>query len=546
MKLAPKILVTLLLALFAPSVFAATYYVAKNGSDSNNGSSGSPFATINKAASVAAPGDTVNIAAGTYSGNVALSKKASAGSPIVFAGSGQPVINGQLNVSGSYITVSGVTVSPPGSTNEAVHVSGSYNTLLKVTVTNYPASAQQQTAAFTTAGSFIKIDQYQILNINDIDGFHIWGHDITISNGFVKGLNQVDYAHNHTDWVQVWGLSSSDQSYNVLLIGNEVRDSSCQLGNTENNANPNLHDWTFANNIFNNISNAFFSGIPKTYWYNNIFDHVGDNQSCALFFYGAAPKYDSSGFKVINNVFRSNRKDIGFNNESSSAGTVTNNYFGTASNGAISSSAFMGSNYVNGGDPKFVSAPANYHIQSGSVLIGKGSSSATPPNVDKDGSSRTNPWDIGPYAFAGGPAPSPTPTPAPTPAPASKFKAGDVVNNPAKLVNVRDTPAGTVVGSHDATTMIGTVKEGPTVANLNGAPVNWYSINITTPVGATDGWIGDDNLEIYTGPMPSPTPEPTPEPTPAPTPTPGAATYKQWQADLNKWIDANQPYPDKN
>jgi hypothetical protein len=111
-----KLLLALLLVSFVPSVFAATYYVAKNGSDSNNGSSGSPFATISKAASVAAPGDTVNIAAGTYSGNVSLSKKASAGSPIVFAGTGTPVINGQLNVPGSYITVSGAGSISGGTT----------------------------------------------------------------------------------------------------------------------------------------------------------------------------------------------------------------------------------------------------------------------------------------------------------------------------------------------------------------------------------------------------------------------------------------------
>ena len=43
-------------------VYSATYYVAPNGSDSNNGSQGSPWATIGKALSSSAAGDTVNIA----------------------------------------------------------------------------------------------------------------------------------------------------------------------------------------------------------------------------------------------------------------------------------------------------------------------------------------------------------------------------------------------------------------------------------------------------------------------------------------------------
>jgi hypothetical protein len=47
---------------------AATYYVAPNGSDSSNGSSGSPFKTIQKAADVVNPGDTVILRNGTYTG----------------------------------------------------------------------------------------------------------------------------------------------------------------------------------------------------------------------------------------------------------------------------------------------------------------------------------------------------------------------------------------------------------------------------------------------------------------------------------------------
>ena len=47
---------------------AATYYVSPSGSDSNNGSSGSPFKTIQKAADAVNPGDTVILRNGTYTG----------------------------------------------------------------------------------------------------------------------------------------------------------------------------------------------------------------------------------------------------------------------------------------------------------------------------------------------------------------------------------------------------------------------------------------------------------------------------------------------
>jgi hypothetical protein len=66
---------------------AASYYVAPSGSDSNAGSSGSPFRTIQKAADVAGAGDTVIVRSGTYTGArriVSLGRSGAAGRPITF------------------------------------------------------------------------------------------------------------------------------------------------------------------------------------------------------------------------------------------------------------------------------------------------------------------------------------------------------------------------------------------------------------------------------------------------------------------------------
>ena len=48
------------------SVYAADYYVAQNGNDSNNGSEGSPFRTIQMAANTMVSGDKCFIKEGTY------------------------------------------------------------------------------------------------------------------------------------------------------------------------------------------------------------------------------------------------------------------------------------------------------------------------------------------------------------------------------------------------------------------------------------------------------------------------------------------------
>jgi len=54
------------LFLIPASAQAATYYVSTSGSDSNAGSSSAPFKTIQKAANIVNPGDTVIVRDGTY------------------------------------------------------------------------------------------------------------------------------------------------------------------------------------------------------------------------------------------------------------------------------------------------------------------------------------------------------------------------------------------------------------------------------------------------------------------------------------------------
>jgi len=61
-----KINLFLLLILTSFILPAKEYHISVNGSDKNNGSSSSPFKTINFAAQLAAPGDVITVHAGTY------------------------------------------------------------------------------------------------------------------------------------------------------------------------------------------------------------------------------------------------------------------------------------------------------------------------------------------------------------------------------------------------------------------------------------------------------------------------------------------------
>jgi hypothetical protein len=68
----------------AEAQLPSTYYVSPTGSDSNNGTQSYPFATIQHADSVVAPGDTVVVLDGTYQGNITLTANGTSGSPIIY------------------------------------------------------------------------------------------------------------------------------------------------------------------------------------------------------------------------------------------------------------------------------------------------------------------------------------------------------------------------------------------------------------------------------------------------------------------------------
>lgn len=69
----------------AASAFAEIYYVDVNsGKAAGNGTAGAPFQTIQKAADVVEPGDTVIIKPGIYYENVVLAKKGTREAPIIF------------------------------------------------------------------------------------------------------------------------------------------------------------------------------------------------------------------------------------------------------------------------------------------------------------------------------------------------------------------------------------------------------------------------------------------------------------------------------
>lgn len=75
----------LFLLLFAPRLFAATYYVSVSGTDTNPGTLTQPWRTIQKAANSLTPGDQALVRSGTYNERVTVNASGSAtGGPVTF------------------------------------------------------------------------------------------------------------------------------------------------------------------------------------------------------------------------------------------------------------------------------------------------------------------------------------------------------------------------------------------------------------------------------------------------------------------------------
>ena len=98
-------------------VQAATYHVSPSGSDADDGSSASPWATLQYAADQVAAGDEVVVAAGSYAGFF-LDTGGAADSRVVFRGNGAVVIDEESGTEGtgihldnvSYVTIEGFRI----------------------------------------------------------------------------------------------------------------------------------------------------------------------------------------------------------------------------------------------------------------------------------------------------------------------------------------------------------------------------------------------------------------------------------------------------
>ena len=137
-----------------------TYYVATNGNDSGNGTSGSPWRTISKAMKAnLKPGDDVVVRSGTYKEGVVINKDGAAGNYITVRsevpGGAKIVPPGEKQgvfINANYIKLDGFDVS--GSKNSGIAA----NSLHHVNITNNIVHDNVSNGIFVGKFDFVTIE----------------------------------------------------------------------------------------------------------------------------------------------------------------------------------------------------------------------------------------------------------------------------------------------------------------------------------------------------------------------------------------------------
>ena len=262
---------TAIVAVSSPRARAATYYIATSadgGSDSNSGAIGSPFASINKAASVALPGDTVFVRGGTYNFNavqsIGSSRSGTAAAPIkLFAnpGDASPVVldfRGEtfsssnsgargIQLDASYWHVKGLTVQYAA--DNGILVSGSNNTLERlVTRQNQDSGVAIQSSGGRTPSNnlVLNCDSYGNFDYGPTAGPH--GEN---ADGFVAKFRGLGPGNT---FVGTRAFNNGDDGYDFWAAESGVTMIGCQSFHNGNIASPARVFRTAANGAISNFA----------------------------------------------------------------------------------------------------------------------------------------------------------------------------------------------------------------------------------------------------------------------------------------------------
>ena len=269
------------IALVGREARASVYVVdqaAPGAADTNAGTEESPFKTVQHAADLVKPGDTVYVMAGRYEERVKVQTSGEDGKPITFQAMPRrwARVHG-FDLAASYIRVVGFEITAPEAV-VAVEVDGSYCEVLDNyihemmqgvgTHGEYAAVAHNRVAynkvyhseyGFVMQGNDWRVENNEVERLfmyaagrwfDDCDYSRFWGDGLVERYNYYHGTRQSEINTAHTDCIQTWLSGNNAWSKHVTpriqrllrfppgLHGGQRR----ELGGVRN--------WTFRHNIY--------------------------------------------------------------------------------------------------------------------------------------------------------------------------------------------------------------------------------------------------------------------------------------------------------
>ncbi|WP_045746946.1 right-handed parallel beta-helix repeat-containing protein [Actinoplanes rectilineatus] len=297
-----RILLVAALALFAAPIPSAVdsvvLHVAPNGSDSNTGTPAAPLATIQKAISLVAAGDTIAVRGGTYalSSNIQITKSGTSAAPITLTnyGSERVIIDGEA----LGYTPGAVGSTIPAAQRGAIHMEASYWRITGLEIANGPYGVYCANCNNNTFERLVTRDNYET-------GFQLQN---TSANNRILNLDSYGNRDPRKNGESADGLGIKEGSG----TGNVVRGARLW-----NNVDDGFDAWSFTSPITIQDTIAYGNGYNR--W--SIPDFSGDGNGLKLG--GSSGTGPAAAHAVSNSMAFSNAAHGFTDNGNTGAITIT-------------------------------------------------------------------------------------------------------------------------------------------------------------------------------------------------------------------------------
>lgn len=288
------------------TLVATTYFVSPSGNNSNPGTEGEPWASLQKAADTMSAGDTVMVQSGNYAGWVSKAN-GSAESYLTFQGNGWPIITNDVTITHTHHRLSGFSFKGFLSVNMNGHSTQIISNRWLDTGANAMGLAGGPGQSVTPLAPTNCLVGWNVFsNINY--GMFVQGRGHTIASNFFAGQTEGDaivfnssngriVGNTFTNWTRPVGspahvdivqafADNGEISTNNIFEGNfAINCVGTQIGNFSDDRDHGMvGDWTFRNNLYVNVEGSMSMYNPGMKFYNNTFYKSGRSTGAAILF----------------------------------------------------------------------------------------------------------------------------------------------------------------------------------------------------------------------------------------------------------------------